>query len=200
MNGFIIRALAVACLGTGLAVFGGCKAVYDGLVDPCYPERYDAMARASVESAFAAQAYNGHVLDQTVWNYHFEPGTDKLTPAGLIYLRHLARRRPFPDPRLYVQTAQDVTYDPAAPDKMVNARQDLDARRAQAVERFLQAETAGRPVAWTVAVHVPSEVGLPAVPMQTAIAKHYANFQGLLPVQGTGPGLTSGGPTGPSPR
>jgi hypothetical protein len=199
MNGFIMRTVALACLGTGLAALAGCR-VYDKFVDPCYPERYNAQARQAVEAPFAVQAANGHVLDQTVWNAHFEQGTDKLTIAGQEHLKHLARKRPHPDPRLWVQTAHDISYDQAAPEKFVNARTELDGKRAQAVERFLQGETAGRPVAWSVGVHDPAEVGMRGVPMQTSIAKHYANYQGLLPVQGTGPGITTGGPSGPSPR
>ncbi len=199
MNGLIMRTLALACLGTGLTVLGGCR-LYDKLVDPCYPERYNAQARQSVECAFATQAANGHVLDQTIWNSHFEAGTDKLTVGGQLYVAHLARRRPHPDPKLWVQTAHDLTYDPANPEKLVNARAELDGKRVQAVERFLQSETAGRPQSWSVGVHDPGEVDLAAVPVQTSIAKHYANAQGLLPVQGTGPGITTGGPSGPSPR
>src|SRR4051794_20398286 len=112
MNGLIMRAVAAACLGTGLAALGGCK-LYDAFVDPCYPQRYDAQSRASVESAFATQAANGHVLDQTVWNWHFEAGTDKLTLGGQQYLAHLARKRPQPDPRLWIQTAPvaEVPFD-----------------------------------------------------------------------------------------
>ncbi len=62
------------------------------------------------------------MLDQTVWNYHFEPGTDKLTPGGLEHLAYLARRRPYPDPVVFLQTAQDVAYDPARRTKMRGAR------------------------------------------------------------------------------
>src|SRR5437879_2977951 len=70
MKGIIKRAAAAACLGGGLSLTWGC-AGYRDLVDPCWPTRYDAMAAASVNDAFAAQVNNGHVLDQTVWNYHF---------------------------------------------------------------------------------------------------------------------------------
>src|SRR5438132_1499098 len=33
-------------------------------------------------------------LNQTIWNHHFEWGTDQLTPGGLDHLAHLTRRRP----------------------------------------------------------------------------------------------------------
>ncbi len=201
MNGFIMRVVTAACLGTGLAALGGCK-LYDNFVDPCYPERYNAMSRQAVVTPFATQAANGHVLDQTVWAYFFEPGTDKLTLAGQIYLSHLARKRPHPDPKLWVQTAgvTELPFDQAAPDKLINARHDLDGRRVQVVERFLQAHTADRPIAWEVAIHDPPTAGIHSQPMQTSIMQNYATSMGTLPMQGSGPGMTSGGPTGPAPR
>src|SRR5438477_13177771 len=106
MNGFIKRTMALACLGTSLTALAGCK-LYDNCVDPCYPERYEWAARQPVYEAFGTQEANGHVLDQTVWNKFFEPGTDKLTPGGMEYLKHLARRRPEADPKLWLATAQD---------------------------------------------------------------------------------------------
>ena len=41
------------------------------------------------------------------------------------------RRRPNPDTCLFLQTAQDIAYDPNAPDKMAETRQELDLKRAQ---------------------------------------------------------------------
>lgn len=199
MNGFIKRAVAAACVGASLAALGGCK-LYDNFVDPCYPERYNAQARYSVDQAFATQAFNGHVLDQTIWNYYFQPGTDKLTDGGQVYLAHLARVRPAPDPKVFLQTAQDVVYDAAAPDKMVNARRELNEKRQQALYKYLQAATADRPVPWEVAIHDPAPKTDSAVRMDISIRRHQLNAQGLLPAQGVGPGLAPGGPTGPSPR
>ncbi len=199
MNGFIARTLAVACLGAGLTTLGGCK-LYECFVDPCYPERYEYQARQPIAQVFNTQAANGHVLDQTVWNYFFDAGTDKLTQGGLVYLDHLSRKRPQPDTKLFLQTAYDISYDPAAPEKLVNARVELDGKRVAAVQKYLQANTAGRPVVWEVAIHDPSGVGIGAVPQGLSIQRHYAGAQGSLPNQGTGPGLTSGGPTGPSSR
>jgi hypothetical protein len=196
MNGFINRAVAVACLGAGLAALAGCQA-YDKCVDPCWPERYNAQARASVYEAFAAQAANGHVLDQTVWNWHFDPGSDTLNSSGQLYLAHLARKRPHPDPKIFLQTAQDVLYSPAAPEKLVNARNELDGKRVQAIHKYLQAQTANRPVAWDVAVHDPAEVGLAAPKVGISVQRNTLNFQGVLPISSVG-GTGSGGITGGS--
>jgi hypothetical protein len=199
MNGFITRTCGLACLAAGLASLAGCK-LYDCFVDPCYPERYEWEARQPVYEAFGTQAANGHVLDQTVWSYQFEPGTDKLTPAGMLHLDYLARRRPEPDPKVWLQTASDVAYDPAAVEKFVNGREELNQKRVQAIYKYLQATTAGRPVAFEVAVHDPALPSQAGPPVALSIQRNYANAQGILPLQGTGPGLTSGGPTGPAPR
>src|SRR5437867_1886311 len=99
MKGFITRTVTVLCAGSGLALAGGCW--YRDIVDPCYPQRYEFVARQEVGAAFAPQVFNGHVLDQTIWNYQFEGGTDKLTPGGMEHLAYLARRRPFPDGVIY---------------------------------------------------------------------------------------------------
>src|SRR5262245_9321652 len=78
MNGFITRARTVLC-GVGLlATVQGCHSYYD-LVDPCYPQRYWYTSRQAVNEAFAPQVQNGHILDQTIYNWMFEPESDKLT-------------------------------------------------------------------------------------------------------------------------
>src|SRR5947209_8291178 len=80
------------------------------LYDRCYPERYNNLAQREVNLAFTPQVQNGHVLDQTVWNWHFEKGTDRLTPGGMAVLQYLSRRRPQPDPTIYLATALDLAY------------------------------------------------------------------------------------------
>ncbi|MCI0641401.1 MAG: hypothetical protein L0Y72_08730 [Gemmataceae bacterium] len=189
MNGFIQKTLAGLALGTGLTALGGCHC-YRELVDPCWPERYSAQARSSVREAFNAQAHNGHVLDQTVWNYHFETDakggpTDKIHPGGMEHLNYLARRRPAPDPRIYLQTSWD---------------KNLDDARANAVKMYLAKRNPG--VSFEVAVHDPAEVGITAnaiagnqkTPTHTgALPKLIDNFQGVMPVlSGTGAGGSGG--------
>jgi hypothetical protein len=225
MNGFIRKGLLLGCaalLGSVAAAaagegcqgcqsgqgcqgcdghggFGGCQ-VYRNLVDPCYPQRYEFMARKEVNEAFIPQVQNGHVLDQTVWNYMFEVGTDRLTTGGLAHLAYLARRRPCPDTVVYLQTAQDVIYDPVSPDKMVAVRQELDLKRGQAIERYMVAQTAGH-VMPQVIVHDPAEVGQSAIFVGNAVQQMYLRARGGLQgggggnVQGGG-GATTGAPTG----
>src|SRR5262249_10008226 len=184
-------------LSGGLALTTGCDC-YRSIVDPCYPQRYEYAARQELNMAFAPQVRNGHVLDQTVWNYHFEAGTDKLTPGGMEYLAYLARRRPCPDPTVYLQTAQDITYDPAAPEKFSEKRGLLDTKRIQAIQNYLTAQTASRHLAFEVVVHDPAEVGLNAIPVGISVLKMNNGAQGVLPVVGTGATGGAAGTTGGS--
>jgi hypothetical protein len=199
MKGIIRRAAAAACVGSGLTLAWGCGTYHD-LVDPCWPARYDAMAMASVESTFAAQINNGHILDQTVWNYHFVPGTAQLTTMGQSHLAYLARRRPAPDPKVFLQTAQDVAYDATKPDEFAAKRAKLDADRTQAVLAYLQADTAGRPVAFDITVHDPAEPGFKAQRMyrtqelgQGAILEMDKSYRGNLPLSGGASGSSATG-------
>jgi hypothetical protein len=190
MKGFINRTVAGLCLAGGLAILGGCYSAptlqekYQQCVDPCTIQRYGSMARQSVNDASGAQVSNGHVLDQTIWNDVFEKGTDKLTPAGQYHLNTIARRRPAPDPHIFLQSAQDVPYDAARPEKFVEARNELNLRRRVVVERYLQAITADRPVPFQITVHDPAEVGMSAAAMLQAITRRDASFTGLVPSTG----------------
>ena len=192
MKGFVSKAVALLGWAGALAGVVGCHC-YRDLVDPCYPERYEYQARAEVNSAFAPQVSNGHVLDQTIWNYHFEAGTDRLTPGGLEHLAYLARRRPAADPIIYLQTAHDLSYNPEKPEDLTAKRADLDAKRAVAIKSYLTAQTAGgRPVDFQVMVHnPPPDTGLAAVPVDNSVRLLYASPRATLP--GTGGVSTSGG-------
>jgi len=193
MKGFIGKSVAVLGVSGALALGGGCEA-YRYLVDPCYPERYEFASRQETVASMAPQVYNGHVLDQTVWNSQFEPGSDRLTAGGMDHLAYLARRRPAPDAGVFVQTAHDVTYDPAAPARYSEVRADLDGKRVQAVQNYLTALTAGRHLMFEVTVHDPSEVGAAAVSTGISIGKHDLGYQGNLPSSlGAGAGNVAGG-------
>lgn len=133
---------------------------YRNAVDPCYPERYQHAARQAVIAPFAQQVHNGHFLNQTVWNYHFEAGSDKLTPGGKEKLDSLARVRPSPDPKVYIQTANDVGQTADAADKVVEIRNELDAKRAQAIQKYLATVPTGSPVSYEVYVHNAATPGI----------------------------------------
>lgn len=193
MKGLITKGLLLACGAMTLALVGGCYTCSD-FIDPCWPERYEAMARSEVREASAAQVANGHVLDQTIWNWQFELGSDKLTPGGMDHLDYLARRRPAPDCQLYLQTAHDVTYDPAASDKFSETRSDLDNRRIVAIQKYLAATTAGRPLGFQVTVHDPGDPGISAVPAVNAVRSMYGASIGVL--AGGGGSVSGGGGAG----
>lgn len=187
MNGFMVRLSALCVAGGGLLAVGGCVTYHD-LVDPCYPQRYEYMARQEVKASFGPQVNNGHILDQTVWNYHFAPGTATLTAGGMDHLVYLARRRPCPDGTIYLQVAHDIPYDAGAPEQYAEARNNLDARRMQAILDFLNAQTAGRNLAFTVVRHDPAEVGQSAVSMNLAVRNSQNASQGTLVRPGGGGG------------
>ena len=80
MNRNLARTLAAAVALAGPFI-AGCQN-FRQRVDPCWPERYNRTARKEVVDAFAPQVQNGHVLDQTIWNYMFENGSDELNGYG----------------------------------------------------------------------------------------------------------------------
>jgi len=134
---------------------------YRQCVDPCWPERYASEARHNVKGTFNAQAFNGHVLDQTIWPHHFEMEldrktlerrpTDKLHPAGMSHLDYLVRRLPAADPRVFLQTSRDPK---------------LDEKRVQAIQIYLASMMSARNqgVQFDVVIYDAPEPGLPNDP------------------------------------
>ncbi|MEN9671801.1 MAG: hypothetical protein RL553_66 [Planctomycetota bacterium] len=94
------------CLVPLSLTFTGCFG-YRDVVDPYYPKRYNVDARNSVRTALAPQVSNGNVLDQTVWDFHFESGKPELNAMGKDHLKRLARRRPAPQEVIFLQVAQN---------------------------------------------------------------------------------------------
>ena len=208
MNGFIPR--TVLGLSTSLLLLAGCAA-YRDVVDPCWPERYNSMARVSVNEANNAQAFNGHVLDQTVWNYHFEHDTRsgaptaRLTPSGIEHLNYISRRRPAPDTHIFLATAHDIPGLADMPaEKAVAIRLKLNDDRIAAIKNYLAIQT-GAPGAYAIDIHDPAEVYISApqiagtlpYPRPREVVGAYQklqdNFQGQIPLEsGTSSGAASG--------
>jgi hypothetical protein len=177
------------------------------LYDRCYPQRYNYLAENEVNRAFAPQVLNGHVLDQTVWNHYFEPCTDRLTAGGCQELLYLSRRRPQPDTTIYLATATDLPYDPNCPDQYCKSKQELDAKRAVAVQKFLVGANCGRPVDFHICVHDPHDVTISTIPASSSVVQMYARFRGGLVTGGAGgaaggaggaAGGAGGAPAGPA--
>jgi hypothetical protein len=194
MKGIVTKALAGVALSGSLSS-AGCY-TYQKCVDPCYPQRYEYTSRQEVISAFAPQVQNGHILDQTLYNYQFEAGTDRLTDSGRDQLDTLIRRRPAPDPRIFLATARDVGYDPNNPDGLVDARRDLDSRRAAAVQKYVSAQTAGRPMQFEVVIHDPMPVGEAGDPANRSIRLNFNSTSGTLAGGATATTASSTGSSG----
>lgn len=163
---------SAGCVGTGgthAAHHGGSSSQPEGwsryynAVDPCWPERYSAAARQSTLAPFAAQVNNGAVLEQTVWNWHFEPGSDVITPAGQVKLDAIAQVRPHPEGKIYLQVARDVpTYGPGGLDTVAARRDELTAKRAEAVRKYMAAQPTLHGVSYEILVHDAPVTGMPA--------------------------------------
>ncbi len=154
---------SVGCVGTGNAA-NGHQSVGDHARtyhDPCYPERYNHAARQATLAPFAQQVHNGHVLNQTIFTYYFETGTDKLTSAGREKLDSIARTRPAPDPKLYIQAAtRDIPVTDANAAKILELRSELDVKRAAAIQKYLATVPTYAPVSYEVYVHNPETPGI----------------------------------------
>jgi hypothetical protein len=150
---------AVSSVGCGInrAERPGLEDRYHNVVDPCWPQRYSSVARDEVLAPFATQAENGSVIAHTVWNYHFENGSDKLTPAGVEALDTMIRQRPAPDGNVYLQTARDIAYEQDKADKFAADRGALDAKRIAAVQKYLSVQPAAKSTTFNVAVVDPAD-------------------------------------------
>ena len=147
--------LATGCHHGG---HGGKETEWHG--DPCWPDRYANEARKLQVAGFEAQVLNGHILDQTIWNQHFDAGSEKLNAAGMDKLDQLARRRPAPDTRIFLQTARDLVYTAEKPGDYSTKRSELDVKRAAAIKQYLETSLTGRPSKFDVEVHDPSMPGI----------------------------------------
>lgn len=165
---------------------------YRNAVDTTWPEHYNYAARQAVVGPFAQQAANGHFINQTIWNWYFEPGTDKLNPAGIEKLDSLARATPAPDTRIYLQAARDILVTPENTDKVAGLRDDLTARRAAAVQKYMGTQP-GNTVNYEIAVHDMPSPQLPAAFAASAFRGQAQGYRGGLSSGAGGATSVSGG-------
>ncbi len=161
------------------------------LYDRCWFQRYANLSHRAVNRALTPQVQNGHVLDQTLWNHMFEPGSDLLNPMGQAHLQYISRRRPEVDPTIYLATAMYLSYDPACPERYCGARQELDALRVASIQKFLTGLNCGRCADFQILVHDPADVTIHSNPAYSAVVQMYGRFRGGL-------GGGGGGAAGPS--
>jgi hypothetical protein len=194
--------LGGAVLATGCCSLGGlagvamCEGSCAG--DPCWPDRYANEARAATVANFQPQVENGQILDQTIWNMHFDYGTDHLNGAGMDKLDQLARRRPHPDTRLFLQTARDIAYDAEKPQDYAAKRNDLDTKRIAAIQRYLAATLTGRPATFEVQVHDPAYPGIEGAAPRVIIPTPQSRASGAAPAVVV-PGAVPVAPPPPGP-
>jgi hypothetical protein len=202
MNRYI-RAAATAFLVTGGLGSVGChhtdKGGMDGhrwrnAVDPAWPERYNYAARESVLAPFAQQVANGHFMEQTLWNWYFEPGSDRLTSAGIEKLESLARHSN--DTKIYLQTANDLPLTPDNADRIVQLRDELTMRRAASAQKFLTSHL-GAPTNYEFAVHNAPTAGIYSAFPVNAFRNVRLGYTGQIGIQqaGTGAQTVSSGAT-----
>lgn len=203
MNGFKVKMLSVATVACGFMA-AGCQST-DKHGDPCWPDRYANEARQLTVAAFQPQVENGHILDHTIWNLHFEYGSDQMNGAGMDKLDQLARRRPMPDVHLFLQTTRDIAYDPEKPADHAAKRIDLDNKRVAAVQKYLKATLTGRELTFDIQIHDRAYPGIdvtPGIGPRVYIPTPQDRSRGAnvpaTPVSGSG-GAASGGPTSPPP-
>jgi hypothetical protein len=117
------------------------------------------------------------VLNQTLWNWHFEtesitdPMTGKITVkptaklngAGRAKLDSISRTRPSPDTRIYLQAARDVVMVDNKVDAVRTERENLTAQRAATVQTYLAASPSVNMVAYEVFVH---DAVVPTIPSE----------------------------------
>lgn len=194
MKRYIRAATAALVMASGLGAVGCAHAgnKYRDAVDTCWPDRYNYAARQSVLAPFQQQVTNGHFLHQTIWNWYFVPGTDKLTMGGMEKLDSLARTTPGPDPKIYIQTARDLIVTPENTDKIVAARTDLDARRAAAIQRYLGTEP-GAAVGYEIAVHDAAVPGINATMSGNSFRSQTRGYVGGLSGGGSSNVTATGG-------
>jgi hypothetical protein len=176
------------CLGEGPL-----ETKYRNCVDTNWPERYNYAARQAVLAPFEQQAASGHFLHQTIWNWYFEPGTDRLTAGGMQKLDSLARTTPGPDTKIYLQTARDLVMTADNIDKFAAQRTELDAKRAAAIQRYMSTQP-GPAVAYEIAVHDAAVPGLNATFAGNAFRSQGRGYVGgIAVVGGTNVTATGGG-------
>ena len=174
---------------------------YDNVVDPCWPQRYNSQARDEVIAPFAAQAANGEIISQTIWNYHFETTSEKLTPAGVEALDTIVRKRPSPDGSVFVQTARDIAWDADKADRFAADRAALDAKRIATVQKYLAAQAAAKGTTFTVVALDPADPAFYARYPGNAIQQLPGQYRPTLNMSsGSGSGGSSGGSSGGGQR
>ncbi len=160
------------CLVPLSLTFTGCFG-YRDVVDPYYPKRYNVDARNSVRAALAPQVSNGNVLDQTVWDFHFETGKPELNVMGKDHLKRLARRRPVAQEVIFLQVAQN-------PDEIANNK-ELNKARSENIKTYMTKISQDKVhPEFQVVLHDPAEVSGSGVESARIIGGKQSGVSGVF--------------------
>jgi hypothetical protein len=171
----------------------------------CQPKFYDfmLMSRSAVFGPLLHQAYNGQVLEQTLWNYHYGEGKDDLLTNGHYLLDRLARRSGYGEIlELHLQTARDLAYSREHRDRYQKFRGDLNFKRVEAIVDYMRANHPE--VTFTVRITDPTPLGMNGMEAARPLREITTTSRGVLPpelLQGLGSYLrtTGTGDTGVEP-
>ncbi|HSQ56788.1 MAG TPA: hypothetical protein VLM40_13690 [Gemmata sp.] len=186
MNRFVRAAAAALVIAGGFGSVGcatrtgnntGCR--YYNWVDPSWPDRYSYAARQSVIAPFGQQVTNGHFQNQVIWNWYFEPGTDKLNGAGMEKLDSIARTTPNPDTKLFVQAPRDLAVTNENMAKIGALRDDLAAKRAVAIQKYMATQP-GAAVSYELAMVDMPVPGIYAPFATNSFRGQLRGYQGLI--------------------
>ena len=166
---------------------------YRDVVDPYYPKRYSVEARNSVRASLAPQVSNGNVLDQTVWDFHFETGKPELNAMGKDHLKRFARRRPAAQEVIFLQVAQN-------PDENANNK-ELNKARSENIKTYMTKISQDKVhPEFQVVLHDPAEVsgsGIEAARIiggkQSGVSGVFTNGQSGSSSGGSNSGQSSSG-------
>jgi hypothetical protein len=178
--------------GGGRGHHGNGSGAHGRWYDIAWPERYNYAARQAVVAPFAQQAANGHFLHQTMWNFYFEPGSEKLTPGGMDKLNSMAHATPGPDPRIYLQNAQDIAVTADNIDKALALRNELNGKRAASIQKYMLTQF-GPPIVYEVLVHDAPTPGMSGIFAGNAYRGQLSGYRGGLSTGGIGIGAVGGG-------
>jgi hypothetical protein len=133
-----LRFIGITTTACGLA----CFTIQTVLAkDPCLiyrPRTLTRSSRCSVTQILQREHTEALVLAQTLWNHHFEQDSAELRASGRAHLDRLARRYPFGNLEVSIQSAHDFRFTDDDHEAYFKHRRDLDAARTKAVADYLQ--------------------------------------------------------------
>ena len=198
-----LRFLGLTTTACGLALL---SAEIASAKDPCYvyrPRVFTQYSRSAINQRLDMQVAEAQVLTQTLWNHHFELDSSELRPSGRAHLDRLARKYPYGNFELSIQSAHDFRFTDEDHSAYFTLRRELDSKRTKSVTDYLQHVIPDSAVA--VQIHDRPPVGIDGSEALGAYRKMVTQGSASLPDNIDGPrtmfgngGLQGGGDRGDS--